>query len=1113
MASKNLVSIEQAHQDTRMSERHIYRLVREGKLKKFKRGRNTFIDLDELKAYIKGELIEPDQSQEKLKNVSLWDLKYAQALKSFIKKKIEECTPDIIILSDRKGAEQFDYIGVLQDEYKGKTFFASYLDFLSDDELQKLISDKVILVSDDLFQHGRTYFKIKERIEKFGPKHVEYIVSAQNYDCVTKGMVKHPQVEPTFLLNKEGFREYTSMLSTTLFSLPIPLDNDHLQVTLKFEKLDISREYFISLIASYGAIHFPHQRDKSNTSFYELTLNHPVFFNTNDIDFPFPIEEMAICKLRLMITETEMYITPIVIPHLLIDRDDFNTNYEKTNPLLDKFLQPIRKTKMELQPKKLAQLIYEAIQLYLSSELSGNFIEEIQKHPQIKLKKVPQNVKREDLIRRYGIDLGNKWHDILEQTIYDALKKAPEENDIQESSTDINQVTPTRSFSDFSSHKLRRSIKKLRNIYRNEQTKEAPFAKLDYFQIKKLTDFDNATMSLMLDYAVDRPLLKPKNTIEDRGESGYLCKRTYEPTEYFGIQRELSDAFLDEDYNEHRISGLLPYIIHTVGKRWYGQKGNQYNVSPTLFYKLIVNLLHFAASTREPHYLTYVPYLYGPEPTISHYLGSDQGFSERLFLHEYTDIVDTYQYDKTNNSYSIIDKDALLKLYENYFEENEQHIIYGYLKILKRIWEEDNRTNKTLITLSAAHSLELVYLHAYKEIDIWASRFIKFLHYLKTQSPNISKEALKYHFERLSEVITEMRNKLDMYLNLEKTYDRLKDLFESDPELGILGKGILKKIELPIEYSEDSEYPLPHAEIAADIMNAYTQYLKLGMERVSAQGKVILSQDMLEKAQKALLNLLKNNTIDYRHIQKLHEYFQSTELDGRFVLLLERQYEMIVNALRRDDFLPSPSDPSDIGEPRSMPYKSIVSCYSSMPRKVHPYKAICCLELMKLPFDIEHRIDTSDSTMDITADTAKQQLVKDYETISQDLGITSYIKYDGENSFVIVTEDTDTMIELLTEILKKFGEKEYQYVIPSIGLDYAEAEKTYRGYYYSCNAIYAAIICKDRRFLSDAGQVLLSKNFFMHLPEHLQDKCEIFKTGIIINSEKEKTDVYRYVFE
>ena len=160
-----------------------------------------------------------------------------------------------------------------------------------------------------------------------------------------------------------------------------------------------------------------------------------------------------------------------------------------------------------------------------------------------------------------------------------------------------------------------------------------------------------------------------------------------------------------------------------------------------------------------------------------------------------------------------------------------------------------------------------------------------------------------------------------------------------------------------------------------------------------------------------------------------------------------------------------------------MPYKSIVSCYSSMPRKVHAYRAICCLELVKLLPDIEHRLDSSHSTIDITADTAKQQLVKDCEVISQNLGIKSYIEYDGENSFVIVTEDADTIIELLTEILKRFGEKEYQCVIPSIGLDYAEAEQVYRGYYFGRHAINAAIICKDRRFLSDCRTSTSFKEF------------------------------------
>lgn len=390
------------------------------------------------------------------------------------------------------------------------------------------------------------------------------------------------------------------------------------------------------------------------------------------------------------------------------------------------------------------------------------------------------------------------------------------------------------------------------------------------------------------------------------------------------------------------------------------------------------------------------------------------------------------------------------------------------------------------------------------------------MQYLKTHLNKLDKDAVRNLLKEMAEVPQEMLNKIDMYVNLEKTYERCKSLFEGnpEPEIEILGMSVLNRLELPVKYSEREKYPLPHAEIAARLIEAFTLFVQESFQDITSDSTIdAKSIGRIEKRHESLVHLLKKNAITYKYLQEMMDTIRNLKIDGKCVLMLEKQFRAIIDALMREEFLPLPAEYVGDKGVSDLPYKSILSCYSRIPPKFHRFKTVGCIELVKLTQYAEEVLEYSEASIEAIKKIVNRKLVTDFMKISSELHIDSHIQFDTKDLFLVVTEDPVLMLNLISKLFTVFTETEYRYVIPNVCVDFADEDPIFRDKYFGLNAIYASSICGDRRLVSEAGRVLLTKSFFLKLPEHLQDFCEVHRRDYILDSKGKKTDIYRFFWE
>lgn len=1097
----------------------IYRLVKEGKIKSYRIGRNHFFDLDEIFNAFKQSQEKTDffdQSRLDFEDKPSITWEYSYKWSSFIQNNLLEINPATIFLKDRGGAELCEYTDVIPEKYLNRVFFTKAFDYFSKSEKQKFIQNKVVVMIDEIYQHGSGYYNFREELIKAGAKEVILLVAARRKNLVEKGEISAPEIKVCFDLEDQEFINFTIQLTNFFRSRPEPLDVDHIYLSLDEEKDFDNRIDLVNSLASFGLISFPSARN----DLFELTIDEPNFLSTDSVLFPKDcIKNWSVWKIRIYCYKKRWNIVPVAFPHIAIDVDNFENKINKGNKLLLSFLRVIEKYKSDLQHEKKASILYECLHLYFGTLLFCEFIKEVITKTPIRFTIDQLNVRKRYLIRMYGKKIGEEWHDLIEKQISFVLRGEDIELGIISSTnkTIENDFNENFAIDD-------KEVNKICNIvldYLRRESKNAGYSVfLSHEELIEKLGIDKKNLSQALDILLDFGLLKPKNNItpvEKSKKNIFDCLRAYALTEY-GSWKADSCAYIEETFGLDRTKYLIPYIIRAA-QNWKGleDKGTE----PTLINKLLTNIQHDWSYAKKPLFLRWKPRRWGPVPTIP-LLSNSQNYFYDLDLFEFSKTYRTYLFDNNKKFFTNTSIDVVSGL-KKVYDEVEILIIDNLLKIYKVLWSNDKNAATTLIEVSFCRDDILTYIHCYQEINIFYDGFYTFFEYLKDDKNKLNITSIDKHLEVITSTVAALNKKLAIYKDLPNIKQKIENILKKETEYNSLAEKFVNSLKVPIVFTDRSKYPLLNIERASGLIGHLSTFIQNGFslnKLASDRRKTISKRDRELKWYKdRLMEKMRLFNVDIDSVENIYTSFTEQKINNDFLMNLKKVLDVTLPVFTDLNFLPEPPQNYPLEVRLDIRIEEVLKAYSSLLRalsneKVLP-QALGFIDLygfQPMTCEILSYIEDKD-IIDIRL-MARETLKNAIEIKIEKLQIRIFKHPSGGDSWFLLAYDPLELLELSIEILQHYRENNIYFSLPIITLNWDTEKNEVKGYKpggaLGPESIASFKICDSKQLSTNGGHIYLTESFYNELPgiNLKHDYIVLKQADFILKYPSKKTNLY-----
>lgn len=211
---------------------------------------------------------------------------------------IDAVQPSHVIVNDRRGASIWMLVMPNHYSWGHNLWHSTAMEFMTPQELSRTFARKRVLLFDEMIQHGREVWALRDHLERLGALVTSFVCVRRRSHLESGELLEYKGVASEDVDDKV-FAERATSISRLVSLFEPPLDVDHVVVRGTLSK-DLTPESFLERLAEWGLSYVVWHPDQENP-ILALTLDRPQFFDTADIELPsgFSVSWKCPCKVRL----------------------------------------------------------------------------------------------------------------------------------------------------------------------------------------------------------------------------------------------------------------------------------------------------------------------------------------------------------------------------------------------------------------------------------------------------------------------------------------------------------------------------------------------------------------------------------------------------------------------------------------------------------------------------------------------------------------------------------------------------------------------------------------------------------------------------------------------
>lgn len=758
----------------------------------------------------------------------------------FVEDQIRLINPDHIIVNDRRGAKIWRLIMPNHFTWGKNLWHSTAVDLMASAELRQLFGRRRILLFDEMMQHGREMYELRQRlIGRDVNASVHSLVCVRRKSHVESGELMEHSALACEDLGDIEFADRAAFISRLAHVFEPPLDIDHLVVKGSFVS-ELSIENLLARFSQWGIpfVVWPSDRDHE---FMAVTLDRPQFFDTADLSWgsglSFGWEGPA--KLRFYANPgTKLcYCSLIVYP----DVEASLTDWGRIETLL-----PGKKERTGdpglLKPvlnESTVRRAYSIVSTLLAVKLLNDFIlSGAAEQMGIRFDDPIDAVDSGELQATFGPSIGDE----ISKQVREVLSRYGKASRLFDRTVQCPLPLTVREDAKISDHsydvfKCRGDL--LRTIpQRNHSASPDPaiVQALSWKElVHQLSTYSETTVGRVFDYELDAGTVKPLVLVAASADKIRLW-RGYCRGE-FGVWFEWDKYVIThKDMAIQRTFGLGP----TVVEHFLTRMGTQ-QITATHFDKVFSNLQHdLRDGVHDMFYLGWRPYKLGPVPVVPVLSASGEFMEFQRFLVDQKFLIEkeVERDGQTWRRYEAPDSSEMP--WRELFKTKTGAVTRAHIMALVRFYAALHKKcitlgsssvkpsvkgvlQRPLVALASARNERIAYICCWFEFTDWKAKGELLFSTLGAFAVSRSRPKtpfLRQHAESFAAPARFLADKIQMYRDLPYLREQIVDLVgEGDFEVGEI---VLETVDLTPEFRSHTPYPMNNMEWACNTMRAFS---------------------------------------------------------------------------------------------------------------------------------------------------------------------------------------------------------------------------------------------------------------------------------------------------
>jgi excisionase family DNA binding protein len=754
-----------------------------------------------------------------------------------------EVRPEHVVANDRRGAKVWALMGVPAYPWGTRLWHSAAIRTMEPADLRRLFRGRVVLLFDEMMQHGREMHDLRQLLAKAGAKVSSFVCVTRKSHLESGELIENTARAGETLDDSDFVHRATSISRLMTLCIP-PLDVGHI-VIRGAVGAGVTGEQLIERLANWGsAFIVMHPDEGQEELFLAVTLDRPQFLDTRS-DLPTICGDLQLrwtgpCKVRLYInTRTqECFISFIVYPHVVGRADAWDAVLRgkravggpgelgiQASSLLDGSLAPLTRG-------------YEAICTQLAIKMAKEFVSSgVAEDVGISLSNTTEAVDLPQLQATFGPSRGKE----IEKQVRAILSK-PRKLPFQR-----HAVSPPALFvvaqadaapRSHNAFACRGELLQLVGRKEVERTALSDSQPTTYEVLcRKLSRFSESTIGRVLDYELDWGTVKPACHAEAVDARTICVGRVFYRGEYnpwSEMDAGSIPAHGDDIIQKTIVIG--PHVLEQFLRRmgWA-------SVGATHLAKLFANLRH---DWRGQLYYFLRPYKYGPLPYVPQVLAQGQYLRYERFLLNVGCLAETSESGRgrTSPAYRPADQSRLpwRDAYERITDGSTKAHIGALIRLYAAIQANCNTERPSgphsrqvallrdpLVVLATARNRSTAYTCAWFEVDDWRTKgrlLFSRIGLIAMADQHNGSGSLAPELSAWAEPAALLFQKLEMYRHLPFLRKQIEELRDSgDHEIAHV---VLETVDPKPLIETDSDCPIGNLVWACQVMRSFTSFTR-----------------------------------------------------------------------------------------------------------------------------------------------------------------------------------------------------------------------------------------------------------------------------------------------
>lgn len=847
---------------------------------------------------------------------------------------LEEVRPDHVVANDRRGAKVWALMGVSAYQWGRNLWHSTAVKTMKPSDLRRLFRGKVVLLFDEMMQHGKEMHDLRRLLSEAGAKVSSFVCVTRKSHLESGELIEYKARAAETLEDAEFVHRATSISRLMALCIP-PLDVGHI-VIRGAVRTDTTAEELIERLANWGsAFIVMHPDEEQDEFFLALTLDRPQFLDTQS-DLPTSCENLRLrwtgpCKVRIYInTRTqECFVSFIVYPQIVGDADAW-----------DALLRGKRAVRRAGQPGapavslldgRLPALtrVYEAICTDLAIKMAREFVSSgVAEDVGISVLNTTEAVDLRQLQATFGPSRGKE----VEKQVRSILSKPRKSLFRREAasppnSTVVDQAGNTTHSQD--AFECRRELLRLVKP-KDAQAPSSSGGQTTTYELlcRTLSRFSESTIGRVLDYELDWGTVKPACLAEAVDAHTVVVGRVFYRGEFnpwSAMEADSIPAHKDDVIQKTIVIG--PHVVEQFLRRmgWA-------NLGATHLAKLFVNLRH---DWRGQLYYFLQPYKYGPLPFVPQVLALGQYLRYERFLVNVGGLTETTEFhgSRSTPAYKPGDQTRLpwRDAYERITDGSTKAHIGGLVRLYSVIQSKCKTERRAaahgqqvslfsdpLVVLGTARNRTVAYTSGWFEVDDWRVKgrlILSRVGLLAMADQRPSAALLGTELSAWAEPAALLFHKIEMYKHLPSLRKQIEELRDSgDHEIAHV---VLETVDAQPLIETESDCPIGNLVWACQIMRAFSSFTRqiltscrLDVDKRSAADRV--DEHGVTKDATFYLNGLlaaaPEMVVLEPELRACAKDARNGSLGPQIATALDRAFKFIVNSFETGKRIPTPPD-------------------------------------------------------------------------------------------------------------------------------------------------------------------------------------------------------------